>query len=70
LAAIGVRLSWFAIIAMPIALFCLVDIRIMFKTIHAGHAGGAEGRVPVGPRTAAGCSASVVRAVDNACPAA
>ena len=67
---IGVRLSWFAIIAMPIAFLCLVGITIMFKTIHAGRTGGAEGRVPVGLRTAAACSASVVRTVDTACPPA
>ena len=39
----GERLAWFAIIAMPIALFCLVGIPTVFKTIHAGYIGGAEG---------------------------
>jgi len=28
---------------MPIALFCLVGIPTVFKTIHAGYIGGAEG---------------------------
>jgi len=28
---------------MPIALFCLVGIPTVFKTIHAGYSGGAEG---------------------------
>ena len=39
----GERLAWFAIAAMPIALFCLVGIPTVFKTIHAGHIGAAEG---------------------------
>ncbi len=39
----GERLAWFAIIAMPIALFCLVGIPTVFNTIHAGYIGGAEG---------------------------
>lgn len=39
----GERLAWFAIIAMPITLFCLVGIPTVFKTIHAGYIGGAEG---------------------------
>jgi len=39
----GEHLAWFAIIAMPIALFCLVGIPTVFKTIHAGYIGGAEG---------------------------
>jgi ABC-type transport system involved in cytochrome c biogenesis permease subunit len=39
----GERLAWFAIVAMPIALFCLVGIPTVFKTIHAGYIGGSEG---------------------------
>ena len=39
----GERLAWFAIIAMPIALFCLVGIPTVFHTIHAGYIGGSEG---------------------------
>lgn len=38
----GVKLAWFAIIAMPIALFCLVGIPTVFHTIHAGYIGGVE----------------------------
>jgi len=38
----GKRLAWFAIIAMPIALFCLVGIPTVFNTIHAGYIGGSE----------------------------
>lgn len=38
----GQRLAWFAIAAMPIALFCLVGIPTVFKTIHAGYIGGQE----------------------------
>ena len=39
----GERLAWFAIIAMPIALFCLVGIPTVFNTIHGGYIGGADG---------------------------
>ena len=39
----GERLAWFAIIAMPIALFSLLGIPIVFHTAHAGYIGGAEG---------------------------
>ena len=39
----GERLAWFAIFAMPVVLFCLVGIPTVFKTIHAGYIGGAEG---------------------------
>lgn len=39
----GERLAWFAIIAMPIALFCLVGIPTAFKTIHGGYIGGKDG---------------------------
>jgi len=39
----GRKLAWFAIVAMPIALFCLVGIPTVFNTIHAGYIGGAEG---------------------------
>jgi len=38
----GERLAWFAIVAMPIALFCLVGIPTVFNTIHAGYIGGSE----------------------------
>jgi len=38
----GERLAWFAIIAMPVALFCLVGIPTVFHTIHAGYIGGVE----------------------------
>jgi len=38
----GQRLAWFAIVAMPIALFCLVGIPTVFNTIHAGYIGGSE----------------------------
>lgn len=39
----GQRLAWFAIVAMPIALFCLVGIPTVYNTIHAGYIGGVEG---------------------------
>jgi len=39
----GERLAWFAIAAMPVALFCLVGIPTVFHTIHAGYIGGSEG---------------------------
>jgi cytochrome c-type biogenesis protein CcsB len=39
----GERLAWFAIVAMPITLFCLLGIPTVFKTIHAGYMGGVEG---------------------------
>jgi cytochrome c-type biogenesis protein CcsB len=39
----GQKLAWFAIIAMPIALFCLVGIPTVYNTIHAGYIGGIEG---------------------------
>lgn len=39
----GSRLAWYAIVAMPIALFCLVGIPTVYNTIHAGYIGGAEG---------------------------
>jgi cytochrome c-type biogenesis protein CcsB len=38
----GTRLAWFAIIAMPVALFCLIGIPTVFHTIHAGYIGGVE----------------------------
>ena len=38
----GERLAWFAIIAMPVALFCLVGIPTVVHTIHAGYIGGVE----------------------------
>jgi cytochrome c-type biogenesis protein CcsB len=39
----GERLAWFAITAMPIALFCLIGIPTVFHTIHAGYIGGVDG---------------------------
>lgn len=36
------RLAWFAVAAMPIALFCLIGIPTVFNTIHAGYIGGTE----------------------------
>lgn len=39
----GERLAWFAIVAMPIALFCLVGIPTVFNTIHGGYIGGVDG---------------------------
>ncbi len=41
----GKRLAWYAIVSMPIALFCLVGIPTVFNTIHAGYIGGMEGQV-------------------------
>lgn len=41
----GTRLAWFAIISMPIALFCLVGIPTVYNTIHAGYIGGVEGQL-------------------------
>lgn len=38
----GTKLAYFAITAMPIALFCLVGIPTVFHTIHAGYIGGIE----------------------------
>jgi len=39
----GERLAWFAIIAMPIALFCLIGIPPLFKTLHGGYIGKIDG---------------------------
>jgi cytochrome c-type biogenesis protein CcsB len=39
----GARLAWFAIVSMPIALFCLVGIPTVFHTIHGGYIGGKDG---------------------------
>jgi cytochrome c-type biogenesis protein CcsB len=39
----GRRLAWFAILAMPIALFALLGIPIVFNTAHGGYIGGADG---------------------------
>ncbi len=41
----GTRLAWYAIVSMPIALFCLVGIPTVFNTIHAGYIGGMEGQI-------------------------
>jgi cytochrome c-type biogenesis protein CcsB len=38
----GQRLAWYAIVSMPIALFCLVGIPTVYNTIHAGYIGGSE----------------------------
>jgi cytochrome c-type biogenesis protein CcsB len=38
----GQRLAWFAIVAMPLALFALLGIPIVFHTAHGGYVGGAE----------------------------
>ncbi len=37
----GQRLAWYAIIAMPIALFCLLGIPIVFHSLHGGYIGGS-----------------------------
>jgi cytochrome c-type biogenesis protein CcsB len=39
----GQRLAWFAIIAMPLALFALLGIPILFHTAHGGYIGGTDG---------------------------
>lgn len=39
----GQRLAWYAIAAMPVALFCLLGIPIVYHTAHAGYIGGSEG---------------------------
>jgi cytochrome c-type biogenesis protein CcsB len=39
----GTRFAWFAILSMPVALFCLIGIPTVFHTIHAGYIGGKEG---------------------------
>lgn len=41
----GEKLAWFAIVSMPIALFCLVGIPTVYNTIHAGYIGGFEGQI-------------------------
>ncbi|MDY0341789.1 MAG: cytochrome c biogenesis protein CcsA [Coriobacteriia bacterium] len=41
----GQKLAWYAVAAMPIALFCLVGIPTVFDTIHAGYIGGVEGQI-------------------------
>jgi cytochrome c-type biogenesis protein CcsB len=38
----GERLAWYAIVSMPIALFCLLGIPVVFHSIHAGYIGGCE----------------------------
>ena len=38
----GTRLAWYAIVSMPVALFCLVGIPTVLHTIHAGYIGGKE----------------------------
>jgi len=37
------RLAWFAVAAMPVALFCLIGIPTVFNTVHGGYIGGADG---------------------------
>lgn len=39
----GERLAWFAMIAMPVTLFCLIGIPTVFNTIHGGYIGGVDG---------------------------
>lgn len=39
----GQRLAWFAIIAMPLALFALLGIPVLFHTAHGGYIGGTDG---------------------------
>lgn len=41
----GERLAWYAIISMPVALFCLIGIPTVYDTIHAGYIGGIEGQI-------------------------
>ncbi len=41
----GEKLAWYAVVAMPIALFCLVGIPTVYDTIHAGYIGGVEGQI-------------------------
>lgn len=38
----GSRLAWFAISAMPVALFALLGIPLVFHTAHGGYIGGTE----------------------------
>jgi len=37
------RLAWYAIAAMPVALFCLIGIPTVFRTVHGGYMGGPDG---------------------------
>jgi cytochrome c-type biogenesis protein CcsB len=39
----GQRLAWFAIAAMPVSLFALLGIPILFHTAHGGYIGGTDG---------------------------
>ena len=39
----GERLAWFAILAMPLSLFALLGIPIIFHTAHGGYIGGTDG---------------------------
>lgn len=39
----GQRLAWYAIIAMPIALFSLVGIPVVFNSIHGAYIAGPQG---------------------------
>lgn len=41
----GARLAWFSILAMPVALFCLIGIPTVYDTIHAGYIGGVDGQI-------------------------
>lgn len=41
----GEKLAWYAMVSMPIALFCLVGIPTVFNTIHGGYIGGVDGSV-------------------------
>jgi cytochrome c-type biogenesis protein CcsB len=39
----GEKLAWYALLAMPLALFCLLGIPIVFHSLHGGYIGGADG---------------------------
>ena len=39
----GRRLAWYSVVAMPIALFCLIGIPTVYNTLHGGYIGGPEG---------------------------
>jgi cytochrome c-type biogenesis protein CcsB len=41
----GEKLAWYAVAAMPIALFCLIGIPTVYDTIHAGYIGEMEGQI-------------------------
>jgi hypothetical protein len=41
----GEKLAWFAMVAMPIALFALLGIPVVYQTAHGGYIGGTEGLI-------------------------